>query len=219
MSTKEEKQKKWENYWYYYKWHTIVGIVALLVIVYTVYDKVTYIKPDFEIDAVTDCGFSYNSADTIANSLASSGALDDINGDGKIKASVSYYTAGYSGEASKQADPSMMQIVQLRMAVGESPIILTDSTVAKVYEDQGVFADITDLADRLGIANEDRLASKDGKVIGINIAESAAFADTGIQTGELYLTLRNPTNDIKKNKKAMKEFENAEKIAEYLIKG
>ena len=62
-------------------------------IAYTVYDKVTYIKPDFEIDAVTDCGFSYNSADTIANSLASSGALDDINGDGKIKASVSYYTA------------------------------------------------------------------------------------------------------------------------------
>ena len=39
MSTKEEKQKKWENYWYYYKWHTIVGIVALLVIAYTVYDK------------------------------------------------------------------------------------------------------------------------------------------------------------------------------------
>ncbi len=219
MSTKTEKQKKWENYWYYYKWHTIVGIIAALVIAYTIYDKVTYVKPDFEIDAVTDCGFSYNSADTVENNLVSSGALDDINGDGKIKASVSYYTAGYSDEASKQADPSMMQIVQLRMAVGESPIILTDAAVTKVYEDQGVFTDITDLADRLGIADEKRLMSKDGKVIGINVAESTAFADTGIQTGELYLTLRAPTNDMKKNKAAMKEFDNAEKIAEYLIKG
>lgn len=219
MSTKTEKQKKWENYWYYYKWHTIIGIIAALVIAYTVYDKVTYVKPDFEIDAVTDCGFTYNSADMVENSLASSGTLDDINGDGKVKASVSYYTAGYSDEASKQADPSMMQIVQLRMAVGESPIILTDAAVVKVFDDQGVFMDITDLTDRLGIAQENRLISKDGAVIGINVAESTVFADTGIQTGELYLTLRNPTNDMKKNEKAMKQFDSAERIAEYLIRG
>lgn len=219
MLTKEEKKKKWENYWYYYKWHTIIGIIVVMLISYSIYEKVTYVSPDFEIDAITDCGFSYNSAETIENKLVESGALPDINEDGKVSANVNFYTAGYSQEASKQADASMMQIVQLRMAVGESPIILTDEALTKVYEDQGVFTDITEMADKLGITDDDRLLSKDGKVIGINVAASPVFAETGIFTGKLYLTLRTPTNDMKKNKKAMKTFDNAEQIAKYLIKG
>lgn len=36
MMDKEERKEKMENFWYYYKVHTIVGIFALIVIIYSI---------------------------------------------------------------------------------------------------------------------------------------------------------------------------------------
>ena len=33
---KEKRKEKWENFWYYYKVHTIVGIFVVIIIIYSI---------------------------------------------------------------------------------------------------------------------------------------------------------------------------------------
>ncbi|MDR1753649.1 MAG: hypothetical protein LBR74_01940 [Eubacterium sp.] len=51
---------KISNYWYHYKWHTLGGIAAILVIVLILFEFLTKKNPDIEIIALTDNSSTYN---------------------------------------------------------------------------------------------------------------------------------------------------------------
>ena len=50
---KKEFQNWWENYWYYYKWHTIAGIFVLVVLIITITECAKTVKPDLGVSIVT----------------------------------------------------------------------------------------------------------------------------------------------------------------------
>lgn len=202
--------------WYYYKIHFFVTVAIILAVVYTVYTVMSNVEPDFTLDCISDSGITYEAGELLKQLLGECGAVSDNNGDGEVNVNVSITPSGMSDTTS---NPSYVEIVQLRMAVGESQIILTEPKVISAYEHYGVFVDLTQLADNCGIADDDRIMSEEGYVIGIKIDNCSLFEKNGIISKDLYLTLRQPSLDNQKNEEIMNQFNNAAYVAQYIIKG
>ncbi len=77
--------KKVENFWYHYKWVTIITAVVVLFGGYMIYDLVTKVEPDLTIVATPDNGISYR-GEELENFFE--GFCDDVNGDGEVYVSV-----------------------------------------------------------------------------------------------------------------------------------
>ena len=85
-----EKAKSWlENYWYYYKWHTLAGILVLLVIIVSATQCATTLKPDLNVMMVTQ-GKSVTTDELGIMERAMSGTVADYNKDGVSKVRITY---------------------------------------------------------------------------------------------------------------------------------
>lgn len=49
-------KEKRENFWFYHKWHVIVGIVAALMVFSFVWEIATQVHPDYTIGILTTTG-------------------------------------------------------------------------------------------------------------------------------------------------------------------
>ncbi len=213
----EKKQKlKLSDIWYYYKGYVAIGLIVVLAIGYTVFNKVTEVKDDFLIECISDIGFDYDAAYTLADSLEQSGAVPDINGDGNVRVNVATYQTGLSGN--KNIDPQIAQVAQLRMAVGEGAIIIADKKVFEVYDRYEMFKDILSIADEFGIDESKIVKSSDGKVVGIGITDSKWLADDGVKYDGLYAALRVMNADNADDKSLAAQFAAAEDILKYIIR-
>ena len=52
--TKETFNEKWENYWYHYKWHTLIGIFVAICLIFTVSDYASRNSIDFKMTYIGD---------------------------------------------------------------------------------------------------------------------------------------------------------------------
>lgn len=89
-----ERQKKWKNWWYYYKWYVICGIILLGIIINVAgsYLGLWTKAPDFQVAYV---GRAQLPADTVsALEQAFSSLAYDFNGDGEIIVKVNQYING-----------------------------------------------------------------------------------------------------------------------------
>ena len=215
---KEERRKKLENFWYYHKWHVIIGIVALFLIGYTIHEVVTKVNPDLTIDCIMDTGMDYEKIEILTNDLRDNGGITDNNGDGRIKVQIGHYQTG-KDPSSASSQGSMSEVVQLRMAVGECSLLLTEPHILNLYAEQDLFEDLTAIADEMNIPEEKRYMSKDGnKVVAINIDDSEFFAKNNIITKDCYAAIRVLNHDQLGNKEKIKQNKNAGTVIKYIIK-
>ena len=214
----EEKKKKIENFWFYYKWHTIAAIFAAIIIAYTVHDAVTKVNPDLGVDIIMDTGFTYDTAEILSADLETSGIIKDNNGDEKIKSQITILQTG-KDPSTVSADGSMMQVVQLRMAVGEASVVITEPYILDLYAELDIFEDLTSIADEMNIPAEKRYMSADGtKVAAINIDGCKFLSDKNIITKDCYISHRALNLDQQKKEEKTKEHSNAEDVIKYILK-
>lgn len=133
---KTPSQEKAENYWYHYKWHTIVGAVVLCFAVFFVKDLFFRTMPDASIVVVSGSYLSTEGLEELAGSLET--AATDFNGDGKVIISTDSISipAGDLSGASDESQPPQMQGNQMDYAssmklmtvitAGTDPIYLLD---------------------------------------------------------------------------------------------
>ena len=94
--TPAEKRKNW---WYYYKWHVVIGAGLLAIFGSIVWNALHQIKPDYQIAYV---GTNVLPDDTAAAVEACFAALgEDLNGDGKVVIRLVQYAS--SGGTDAQA--------------------------------------------------------------------------------------------------------------------
>ena len=215
---KQETMKKLDNFWFYYKWHVIIGFIATIILIVTIHDAVTRVEPDISIDCILDAGITYGNTEILASDLEASGTVNDNNDDGKIKCQFTLAQTGRDPSAAS-ADGSMMQVVQLRMAVGESSLIMTEPYILDLYEDYEIFGDLTAIADEMNIPEDRRYMSSDKtKVNAIKIDDAEFLSKNGIKTKDCYVSLRILNINQEKDKEKNKQFENAKNIIKYIIK-
>ena len=137
------KKDKWDNFWFYYKKHMIVGIILVILAGVFIYDMATKVEPDYTVAMVVGDGYvSEQDTDELEKRLALYG--EDLNGDGQTIVSVIVYNL-MMGDSSQNVDPEM-QTANIVKFVGdlssnESAIFITD-TVGYQYCQQDVGSEV-----------------------------------------------------------------------------
>jgi len=103
-------KKKWENYWYYYKWHTFAAIFILFLAAFFVKDLVFAEKFDITVTiAVQGSVFDDQQQNLKANFEK---YAEDINGDGKVNVGLNIISFPNNVET---ADPQVMTALSTRL--------------------------------------------------------------------------------------------------------
>ena len=165
------RRQKWDNFWFYHKWHVIIGVAAALMAGLLVKDVVTKVEPDYTIGVLTTQSLPYSADETLGEKLAT--LCDDRNGDGKVEVQVLEY---WITEDAIDPNTQMAMITKLMgdMQTGESMLFLTDD-VAVFEEKYGIFA-YND-----GTAPED---FENADITGMGVAWEDCPALTALELGE-----------------------------------
>lgn len=138
---KMTKEQKRANFWFYHKWHVIIGFFVLLLVSYVIYTTVTTVQPDYTIGIMTQEGLPEEVLTAVQDALAP--YATDRNGDGKIYVNVLAYQTAASGQTSNSSTDPYLQMAgstQLMsdLSIGTSMIFLVDD-VALRWADAEIF--------------------------------------------------------------------------------
>lgn len=146
---------KWNNFWYYHKWHVVIGIAVAAVVIGTVVSSMKTVQPDYTVGLISRIAYPDEVTNQLGQEMAKYGV--DRNHDGKVVVQVVLYqiagqSASSSGTASAasagntQVDPQMAAAYQVKLMAdvqsGTSMIFLTDANSLTDQEKSGdhVFA-------------------------------------------------------------------------------
>ena len=106
--TSKERRANW---WYYHKWHIVIGAVLLAIVLDLAWSMWTarQNQPDYQIACVGEYDLPEDTAAALSEALAALG--EDVNGDGQVLVSVrSYpiYQEGEDGEYKAAAQMTLM---------------------------------------------------------------------------------------------------------------
>lgn len=141
--SKQTFQKKWENYWYYYKWHTIAAVFVLAVVAITVHQCATRVDPDMSVALVTkSVEVPQQTCDQLAGVLEKYTA--DVNHDGRKVVEVENYDLASTDPQVQEAQSAKLMA---DLSAGTNVIFITDSSAYAYLEKSGpLFASLNALA-------------------------------------------------------------------------
>ncbi len=131
--TREEFNEKWENYWYHYKWHTLLGIFVAFCLIFTVADHITRKASDFDITYIGDYMDYEGLSAAITRDCGD--LIGDINNDGVIKTEINniYTTENLASDS----DINLWQRVDMDIINGQSYIYLVDEHLLNAFMERG----------------------------------------------------------------------------------
>lgn len=201
--------KEWFGYvWDYYKYHIIVGIIAVVVIIFTVTEITGKIKYDANINYVSTDVIEIETSEKIAGDCAEI-ALDTNEND---RVDISFTQLNFTEENTKDANLYIAlnnRLMSTFMVEDEFIYIMDEKMMNEVLSleaTQGVFLFASDWAD--GIT--------DGEVYGASLKDSTFLKKYGINTEKLYILVR--INYKSDDKSLVARHENAKKIANFILK-
>ena len=198
-------QKKWDNFWYYYKIHVYVGIFILVFIIMTVRDCMQNVEPD-----VSFFYMGINLQPTHIEHIEQDWreVIQDVNNDGKKYVLI--------------ASAFDIQKLQLLIMTREAQLLLLDKENFTNYASHGAFYPLDEFIARHNLTFEDypeiRITPEEAQkesIYGIPIEKNRFFTDLGLITKERYLVLIPP--GIKPNPKEIAIYENAYAILERIL--
>lgn len=156
---------KWDNFWYYHKWHVVIIIAAVLLIAFFVHDLLSAVHPDYEIGLITQKGYTDQATEALAKEFEKVG--EDLNHDGKVVVQVDSYTIAADAD---KADPNVQMASVTKfmgdVSDGTSMIFLTDDESFRNEQNtQKMFAYVDGTTPASGASDYDRMrvALKDCK--------------------------------------------------------
>ena len=216
---------KLSNFWYYHKYHVIIAVVAVAVLIYLSTSLVMKEKYDYEIicvlqnpvitrengdylsDGSDEKTYIYEEdSDYLKRYLESVG--DDLNGDGKVTVSISYINIEGNRETATEIQKHKEQILTA-LRTGECMILLGDKTGFDFLSEADALEDLSSLT-RVPLAY-------DGKALLLNdrLGEKIGRGDEDIP---IYIGLRVFNGTLAQMSDQKKEdFANAEKLIENIL--
>ena len=137
------RRQKWKNWWYYHKFHLLVGLVAIVIGGYLIYGMVTEVKPDYTIVMLSKSGYAGDLMENLGDQLSVYGK--DRNGDGKVAISVLDYALGSAGGETDDAQTAEaaqagMAKLSANLSTFDSVIFISDEASFERLADEGLYA-------------------------------------------------------------------------------
>ena len=205
-------KKWWEYFWDYYKIHTIVIAVIVLLAGTTVYQSVT--NPEYDFNALY--AGEYDLIDENAEILRQrmSEFVTDTDGDGKDGVALNRISFVNGMEDTQFEYVSAMRM-QLEVTDENSILFIFDDTKAQYFigtsEMDGAFLEVSQWLD--GEVSEERLYISEEKAYAVNLKGSKLLEECGINSDNLYIAVRNyieePDEELKEKIADAKNIANA----------
>lgn len=200
---KEEKveltpKQKRQNFWYYYKWPILIGVIVTAVAAWFIYDLVTKVSPDYNVSFITKEAYPTQITERLQKALEE--RAEDLNGDGQVVVTVNQYTQYDDTESGAMVDPNMQMANQTRMMAdfssAESMIFILDEDTLKGYMLSGdqlfLYKDGTQPPENAtDVENVGYLWSELPFFTGLDLTFSATDADGNSQTYDLQQDMEN----------------------------
>ena len=192
--TKEDRKKKWDNFWYYYKYHVLIGAFALICIITFAKDMLGKVSYDYEIGFLGD--YSMVEEDRIKME-------DWFTENGEVHVQISDYFIPSEGD--EGYDPQMVMAGQTKFTVdvqtATSMIFFVSERSYEKFKEMEVFSE-----------DENQL---------IAVKDCKAFEEMGSPASfqDMYITLRilPEVADNEKGEEAQKYYEESEKLLKKFI--
>ena len=93
-----DKEKR-ANWWYYHKWHVVIGIVLVLALGNIIWSAlgIGRVLPDYQLAYVGSASLPADTVSALENAIAQLGS--DANGDGQVLVKVNQFVTGGTGDA------------------------------------------------------------------------------------------------------------------------
>lgn len=186
MKNKEQKEKSFlrasiENFWYYYKWPFLGGIVLFFAVLVAMTATTDMSEPtDADVVAVfarplTTQEFEFQSR--------LHGVVSDADGNGK----VAIGTEGFyiSDQGNSDNDSLAKSQFETEMAYARGDLVLMDGTNMKRFESKDLWAPLADYVDISQFAEED-LYFRDGVAVGVRLSDSKVLLDMQFIIDDVY---------------------------------
>lgn len=140
------KQQKLQNFWYYHKWHLLLGVLGVILVICVIVSIASVVSPDYQITLLSPVTRSSLALEELQELLTPYGK--DLNGDGKVIVQVQQYILATREEDLETINPqiNMAGNAQLQgdAQIGGTVIFITDDFEA-LQKKQGFFADLDHL--------------------------------------------------------------------------
>lgn len=120
---------KWQNFWFYHKWHVIIGAAILLVTGILIGQAVSRPNPDYRLAIATDSYIPDSAVELLEQELGKVGK--DLNGDGRVLIQVDALYLG-NGENISQMEMANKTKLMAYLASNEP---LFWAMTPQIYED------------------------------------------------------------------------------------
>lgn len=212
--TAKEKRK---NFWYHYKWVTIVTVVALIFVTYLMVDLLTKPKYDLTVLGISTYQYGINKD---AQAKTFEGFASDYDGNGEINVMVNSIEMFDTTNSSATYNPQLVQAASVKMIGAlqsfEGFIFVLDQysydriiTNGDGSKAEGVFLDLSQYTAQNSAFQGDKLYLK-----GTRLAETWGLKEV---PDDLFLCLRDYSSYQKPKEKIQKQFQYEKSVFEKLV--
>ena len=125
VSLKDNKVFKWlDNYWYHYKWHTIITLFFVIIAIVCIVQMVKKTEPDAIITYAGGYAFEVDDTKNLQEFFKTK-ISSDLNNDGKIFFSVQNYYLPYGVSNDSQNSKNFSNL----MLTGQSAVLFVSEAV------------------------------------------------------------------------------------------
>lgn len=193
----------WGYFWYYYKWYTIGIAIALFVIVYACVDCSKQTRYDLTTDYISNNAVTMEQENDIKALMKN--VISDANGDGTVDVNLSNLSMG------GLMDAQMIQAKQAKITIepqfSEAFVFILSREYALTYSEYDSWEQSSMWTDKQ--------PEEDGGMV--SLAGNAVLENIGIDTKDLYITVRKLREEESESEYRKAQHENAVKFAQYLL--
>ena len=175
-------EKKAENFWHYYKFHVLGGILLIIILASTLKSCITRVEPDLNVAFVGE--FLFGGTEGFEKLVE-----DKLGNVRKVGVDSAVFFPGMDG----QMEVAMHTKTMVLFAAADVDLFVLDRANFEKFGKQGAFMKLDELSGSLDIGSESARnktcalkAENDDKeyVYGIDVTDSPIFSESGIEGKE-----------------------------------
>lgn len=124
--------EKLKNYWFHYKWHTIIGVFLCILIIFLISECASKPKYDMQVVYFTYTPVMDSQTAMIADYLEN--FCEDINNDGEVNITVINCSVEENDRTSQYAQSSLIKLQTRIFAEEDAQLYITDSNSINYFK-------------------------------------------------------------------------------------
>lgn len=126
----------WQNLWFFYKWHFLVGLIVVVAVVLTVIGSINRVEPDIHILFAGD--YVLTEEDTAILKERIESTITDVNGDGKTVAQFLEISIKLDTERTDESTAPNFQQLRNQFVTGKQHILVLDRELFNLFYNQAL---------------------------------------------------------------------------------